>query len=129
MKLRTNIIIIVGAVGAIISIFAPLNVGLPIMYVLMILAILGALLFPLAYMIKHPKESKMTFLGILALLAIFLIGWVFSSSEVTEKYELLNVNATESKLIGGSLIAAYIIGFLAIVFTVGSQILIAIRKR
>lgn len=128
MKSFSNIIIIIGALAAIISIFAPLSVGLPIMYLLMILAVLGAILFPLVYMIKHPKESKMTFMGMLILFTIFLIGWVLSGGEVTEKYELLNVNATESKLIGGSLIAAYIIGFLAIVFTVGSQIVIAIRK-
>ena len=57
------------------------------------------------------------------MLVIFILAYLVSSSEVTAKYtNLLNVGASQSKLIGAGLITSYIIGFIAVVYTVGSQL-------
>ena len=41
-----------------------IDLGLIIGYIFLVWHLLGAVAFPIMYMIKHPKEAKMTFLGI-----------------------------------------------------------------
>ncbi|MBT8195683.1 MAG: hypothetical protein HKO56_07070 [Bacteroidia bacterium] len=106
-----------------------IDLGLIIGYILFVLAVLGAVAFPILYMVKHPKEAKMTFMGVGAMLVIFILAYLVSGSEVTAKYDLLNVNGSESKLIGAGLITSYIVGFITIVLTVGSQVKSFIANR
>lgn len=106
-----------------------IDVGLIIGYILFGLAVLGAFAFPVMYMIKHPKEAKMTVMGIGGMLVLFFIAWLLSDSEVTEKYTKLNVGAGQSRMISAGLITAYIVAFATIVFTVGSTIRKAITNR
>ena len=106
-----------------------IDTGLIIGYILFFAAILGSIAFPVIYMIKHPKEAKMTVFAIGGMVVLFLIAWLLSGSEVTEKYTSLNVGAGQSKLISAGLLTAYIIAFATIVLAVGSQIKSTLSNR
>ena len=64
---------------------------------------------------EQPKLRKPA--GIVAglFLALFLISWVISGNEVTDVYAKFEVDAAESKLIGGVIIMMYILTFFAII--------------
>ncbi|HCS20344.1 MAG TPA: hypothetical protein DIW47_07255 [Bacteroidetes bacterium] len=83
--------------------------GITVIFVLGALSIGAAIVFPIMYMISHPKSAIRTLIGVGLVFALFGIGWALSGNEVLLAYEEVNfTSASGSKLIGGSLIMMYL---------------------
>lgn len=92
-----------------------IDLGLYASYLMTILAIAGAVLFPLIYLIKNPQNAKGALIGIVAIAVLFGVSYAVSGDEVRTIYTKFGVDAGQSKLIGSSLIALYILSIAAVV--------------
>ncbi len=81
-------------------------------YILVIIAGVLALAFPLAFMITHPAKAKFVLLGVAAFVLILFIGWLLGSGAPMKGAE--EMSAGGMKLVDGGLKAAYI--FLGLTF-------------
>ncbi|MCG8307161.1 MAG: hypothetical protein MI975_07180 [Cytophagales bacterium] len=89
-------------------------------YTLVIIAAVASLLLPLVNALGNPQSLLKSGLGVLAVVALYFIAYAFSGSEVTQEYSKFNVGPELSKIVGGTLIMAYLLlGFaiVGIVFT------------
>lgn len=99
-----------------------INIGFIILYALMIAAVIGVIVFPLIQMLSDLKSAKGALIGIGAILVVFLISYAISTPEVGAVYDKYNVSPNFSKVIGGGLIATYIMFAGVIVSILWSQI-------
>jgi hypothetical protein len=99
-----------------------INIGLVITYILIGAAIIGTVVFPLIQMVSDIKRAKSALIGIAAFLAVFLISYAISAPETGGIYEKFNISTTMSKIIGGGLIATYIVFAGAIIGIAASSI-------
>ena len=83
-------------------------------YLLVAIAAVLAVVFPIIFMIRNPKGTKKSLIGIGALALVFLIAYLIASDEVLPKFEKYGVDSTVSKQVGMGLIATYLFGFGAI---------------
>lgn len=104
-----------------------LDFGLYAFYVLLAVAILAAIVFPIINGIKSPKELKGSLIGLGVLLVIFVISYAVSSSEVSSRQMSLGVDETEMKLIGAGILMFYITLFLSIIGLIYSEISKALK--
>ena len=89
-------------------------------YVLSGIAIVATLLFSVLNMVKDPKSAKTALIGIGSLIIIMVVGWLSASSDILVNPDLFDITGPISKLIGGGLIGMYILGaiaFLGIIYT------------
>lgn len=91
-----------------------IDFGLYIMYLLTLVAVGAAVVFPLMYMVKNFAEAKKALLGLAGMLVLFLISWMIASSDVMPAWEKYNISGSEAKLIGGGLICMYLMIFVSI---------------
>ena len=103
------------------------NIMLYSAYLLVFVAALGAIVLPLINAIGHPKSLLKSVVGVVGIGVVYLIGWAISGDEVTAKYIQAGVNTTSSKVIGGFLISTYLLGALALISIVYSEISKIIR--
>lgn len=84
-------------------------------YVLLGLAAVTAIVFPVVTMAKNPKGAKSALIGVVALVVVFGLGYVMAGSEEFHTLDgnLLADSATSKKSEAG-LIAFYIMGAAAI---------------
>ncbi len=95
------------------------NIGIPVAQFLVVVAAILAIVFPVIYVLRNPKESMRIIMGIGIFLAIMIILWVTASSEITGRFLASQYSyVTESimKLVSFSITAG-------ILFTVGAFIL------
>ncbi|HNQ12697.1 MAG TPA: hypothetical protein PKH65_00490 [Bacteroidia bacterium] len=85
-----------------------INILLWITYILLIGALVLAVVMSLMNIVKNPKKGKNSLIGIGAMLVLWLVCLMFSSSDVAEKYQAI-VSPGQSKWIGAGLIATYLI--------------------
>lgn len=105
------------------------SAGLIIMYVLMALGLLVTLVLALKGMIDKPKSAVMTLVGLGVLGILILVGYLFDDHAVPVSYTKYGVNSPEmSGLIGGSLIATWIIMGLAILLTLYAAVIDFVKK-
>jgi hypothetical protein len=104
-----------------------LDFGLYAFYVLLAVAVLAAIVFPIVNGIKSPKELKGSLIGLGVLLVIFGISYAISGSEVSSRQMSLGVDETEMKLIGAGIVMFYITLVLSIVGLIYSEISKAIK--
>ena len=83
-----------------------IDIFLYLTYVMVSLAIILSLGFALMFLVKNFKKAKATIFGAIGILVIFFISYAISSSEVYEKFQ---IDASLSKIIGGTLIMLYIV--------------------
>lgn len=83
-------------------------------YLLIVIAAVLAVVFPVIFMIQNPKGIKKTLVGIGAMVLLFLIAYLIASDEVLPKYEKYGVDSSISKQVGMGLIATYLFGLGAI---------------
>jgi len=83
-------------------------------YLLIAIAAVLAVVFPIIFMIRNPKGTKKTLIGVGALVLVFLIAYLIASDEVLPKFEKYGVDSSLSKQVGMGLIATYLFGFGAI---------------
>ena len=89
-------------------------------YTLVIIAAVAAIILPLINALGNPQSLLKSGLGIVAIVALYFIAYAFSGSEVTQQYSKYDVGPELSKVVGGTLIMAYLLlGFaiVGIVFT------------
>ena len=98
------------------------TIGLYLTYLLLLVAVVSMVAFPLIYSIKHPKGATKSLLGIGAIFALFAICYAFSSSEVLPEYSKYGVGSNEVKLIGASLRTLYVLGIGGILFAIYAEV-------
>lgn len=96
-----------------------IDFGLYLTYALLAIATLAALIFPIIYLARHPKEAKQTLIGIGGMILIFLISYLIADSTVPAGS---NISESTSKLVSAALTAFYILFGLAIIAAVFSEI-------
>ena len=84
-------------------------------YTLVILAAVAALLLPLVNALGNPQSLLKSGLGVLAIVALYFIAYAFSGSEVTQEYSKFDVGPDLSKIVGGTLIMAYLLLAFAVI--------------
>ncbi len=88
-------------------------------YALIILALVTVLIFSIMALIDEPKKSLRALLGIAGIIIIFLITYSSASDATTSK---ILVSATYVKFVGGALTMLYIVGGIAVVSIIASEI-------
>lgn len=104
-----------------------INILLWITYLLMIGAVVLAVVLSVVNIVKNPKKGKNSLIGVGALLVLWLMCLMFSSSDVAEKYQDI-ISPGQSKWIGAGLIATYLILIGSIVLAVFTEIKKAFTK-
>ena len=105
-----------------------ISIGLYISYILLFVATITALVFPLWDSIKNPQEIIKSGISAVALVVLFVISYVFSGSEITAKYMLGGVTSEfSSKMIGAGLIMFYFTLFLSMAVMIYSEISKALK--
>jgi len=104
---------------------AAASLGLNLSYALVGLIVAAALIFPIMYTINHPKTGVPVLIGIVALGAMFGIGYALAGDEITFAYEEVGVtSASVSKTVGGALNLMYV----ALATIVGATIFSEVRS-
>ncbi|MDX5321656.1 MAG: hypothetical protein LPK45_11015 [Bacteroidota bacterium] len=99
--------------------------GLTMTYILAIVAVGASIVFPVIYMISHPKSAVRALIGIGLILVIFGLGWALSGDEILISYEKVGFTSpSASKLVGGALKMMYMV----IAVVLGATIYSEVRK-
>lgn len=85
-----------------------INIGLYLAYFLIAIAILGAVIFPLIQLFGNLKNAKNGLIGFAMLIAVLVIAYAVSPAETGAFYDKKGISPGLSKLIGGGLVATYI---------------------
>lgn len=115
-KLFSIILMVLLGLSALLSLlfaFGAISEGLLInwCYLLLGLATITAVVFPVVTMVSNPKAAKSALVGVLALVAIGAVGYAVAGNEVYIDYEgVLLADGGTSKLSEAALIAFYILG-------------------
>ena len=105
-----------------------ISIGLYISYLLLFLAAITAVVFPLLDSIKNPKEIAKSGISVVGLLVLFIVSYLLSGSEITAKYMIGGVTTEfNSKMIGAGLIMFYFVLFLSIAAMIYSEISKALK--
>ncbi len=104
-----------------------LDLGFYIFYVLLFIAILAAIIFPVINAIKEPGSLGKSALGIGLLIVLFGLSFALSGSEVNLKAAAVGISGSISKLIGAGLIMFYITLVLSILALIYSEISKALK--
>lgn len=108
---------------------APVSYGLTLMYVLIVLAIISALMLSFKGMVDKPKSALMAGVGVGVLILLIVIGYALDGHELTDTYAKYGVTTeTYSGIIGGSLIATWIVLGGAVLLTVYASLADFIKR-
>lgn len=94
-----------------------INFGLYLTYFLLGVAILAAVIFPIIYLVKHPATAKRSLIGVGIMVVILLLAYLISPATPQG-----NVSAGTAKMVGGGLVALYILFIGAIVVAIYSEV-------
>ncbi len=102
------------------------------LYATYALAVIGAILsivMPLIKSLDNPKGLLKSGLGVLGLLVLFFIAYSISGSEVLPKFEgdPFNLTPGTSQIIGGMLIATYILSIVTILSIVVTELFNSVK--
>jgi hypothetical protein len=94
-----------------------INAGLILTYIMIGVAALAAILYPLMFLVKNPSKGKTALMGVGGLLLICLISYLLASGEImtfpgSEKFGMTEAS---TKRVGMGLITFYILSIGAIV--------------
>lgn len=97
------------------------NVGIIIAYILILIGVVSAIVFPLINAISQPELLRKSGIGVVGILIVFGIGYAISDSELTTKFIQSGVETEGlSKMIGGALTMVYLlmgVAFVGIIYT------------
>ena len=99
------------------------NAGLILTYIMISVAALAALVYPIMFLAKNPSKSKNALIGIGCLLLVCILSYVFASSEIltfpgSEKF---GMTESSTKRVGMGLITFYILSAGAILSVVYAE--------
>ena len=98
------------------------NYGIVLTYILLVVATLAAIAFPIMHLVANPKKAKEVGMAVGALLAVYILATLLASDEVTEHYAKFNVTETASKQVGTGLIAFYILAAGAVISALYTEV-------
>ncbi len=96
--------------------------GLYAAYILVVLALLLAIVLPLISAVSNPRSLLGTVVGLVGIAIVFFIGYSLADNEVTTIYTKFGITESSSKLVGGALIAMYILVILALISIVVTEV-------
>ena len=105
------------------------NIGIPLTYVLIAVAALTSIIFPIREIIQQPKHAKGTLMGLGALLAVIILGYLLSGEGVIHGAtgKVLAEGFT-SKMVGAGIISFYIFIIGATLAIVYSEAMAMMKK-
>src|SRR5690606_673815 len=136
MKIYKIFLIIAGIIGAVLWFMLPssdmpveeaatdsnVNLMFIISYVLFGIAVLITVIFSIKSLFSHHKLKEML-ISLVAFVAILVVSYALASgSEVTSSDGSMLATAETSRLVGGGLIAFYILAVIAILATILSSV-------
>ncbi|MDO9510285.1 MAG: hypothetical protein Q7J34_00880 [Bacteroidales bacterium] len=83
------------------------NIGIIVAYILIAFAVLSLIGFALLQIVSNFKRAKNGLIGLVVLLALFLVAFLVSPAEQGPIYEKLNIGPTGSQVISSGLIGTY----------------------
>lgn len=86
-----------------------IEIGLYLAYALIAIAAISSIVFPMIQTFGDLKKAKNGLIGLGILVAVLVISYVLSPAETGPFYDKMNISPNTSKLIGGGLLATYII--------------------
>lgn len=95
------------------------NYGIIICYILLAVAVLAAVVFPIIQLAKNPKGAKGALIGIGALVVVLGVSYALSSDVNPSKIE---ITAEGAKQVDTGLFAFYILAAVAIVSLVYAEV-------
>lgn len=104
------------------DIIMPLNIGLDVSYLGLLIGALGMLVFGLIRFFNHIRSNIPMLVGILGFIVLFLVS-IFGLSDRTVDYDNWTADPsllteTTSMLVGGGLISVYVMGAVAVLLIV-----------
>ncbi|NLF41487.1 MAG: hypothetical protein GX587_02210 [Bacteroidales bacterium] len=99
-----------------------INIGIYLTYVLLGICVLVALVFPLVQLVTNFSKAKTAVFGILGLAIIVVLGYLFSSTEVSEVAIKMGVGPNGVRLIGAGMITTYILMGIALLAAILSTV-------
>jgi len=106
------------------------GIAMMLSYILLAICALAMVIFPLIYIIQHPKSAGKTFMGIGVLAVVFLIGYFTATNEVNPNYIKFGIDTPgKSKLVGGLLNSTYILMVLAVIAYIYNGVMGVIKQQ
>jgi uncharacterized membrane protein YozB (DUF420 family) len=104
-----------------------INILLYLTYVLIGVATIAAIVFPIITLAGDMKKAKRALLGIGAVAVVFVLSYIVSDGTVLDSYIKYDVTEGVSKMVGAVLIMTYILGLGAILSAIAGEILKATK--
>ena len=104
-----------------------LDIALYVLYVLLLIAVAAAILFPLIHSFSNPRGLLKSGIGIIAMLVLFGIAYAASDSAIPRSAVVAGLSESSVKLISAGLITFYIVLVLAILALIYSEISKALK--
>lgn len=98
------------------------NYGILLTYILLAVATLTALAFPIKHLIENPKNAKQVAKVAGALFFVYIVSYFMASDEVTDHFSKFNVSPAESKQVGTGLFVFYLLAAGALLSVVFSEV-------
>lgn len=95
------------------------NYGIIICYILLAVATVAAVVFPIIQFAQNPKNAKGALIGVGALIVVIAIAYVLASDNNPSNME---ISASAAKQVGTGLYAFYFLSAVAIVAVVYSEV-------
>lgn len=99
-----------------------INIGFFVTYVLLVVAVVALIVFPVYFMVTNLKKAKGGLLQFLGLLAIMLFAIILSSPDQGVFYTQFKISPIISRLIGGGILGFYLLFVVAIGSAVYSEL-------
>ena len=104
------------------------NYGIILTYILLAIAAIAAIAFPIMNLIANPKKAKEIGFIFLALLGVYILATLLASDEVTKEYAKFNVTPSASKQVGTGLIVFYFLAAGALISAIYTELAKILNK-
>lgn len=101
--------------------------GFYVFYILLIIAVVSAIVFPIINAIKTPGSMGKSAIGIGALVVLFIISYALAGNQISVKALALGETESSVKFIGAGLIMFYLALLLSLVALVYAEISKALK--
>jgi hypothetical protein len=85
-----------------------INIGIVVTYILIGIAIVLLVVFPLYYLVTNFNKAKGGLIGVAGIAVMFLLAYLVSPADQGAFYEKFQIGPSGSKMIGAGLLGVYI---------------------
>ena len=86
-----------------------ITIGMYLAYILIAVAAISSIVFPLIQTFGNLKKAKNGLIGFAVLVVVLVFAYLVSPAETGAFYDKFKISPNASKLIGGGLLATYIV--------------------